>query len=162
VSSLGPLEAETCRDYVVPRLREAGWADEQIVEQYRITGGRVFPTRGRHRRRDPLEADYVLESAPGFPVAVVEAKREYKKPGDGLGQAIRYAMLLDLSLAYSKTVWASSSGTSTQGSRTTRSPPPHHQARHGCATGAGRASGSTRRARSSCRSRVNSATPTAP
>jgi type I restriction enzyme R subunit len=34
-------------------------------------------------------------------VAVVEAKREYRKPADGLGQAIRYAMLLDLPLAYS-------------------------------------------------------------
>lgn len=101
MSSLGPLEAETCRDYVVPRLREAGWSDDQIVEQYRITDGRVIPTRGRHRRGDPLKADYVLEIAPGFPVAVVEAKREYKKPADGLGQAIRYAMLLDLPLAYS-------------------------------------------------------------
>lgn len=98
--TLGPLEWETCRDYVVPRLRDAGWSTDQIVEQYRITDGRVLPTRGRHRRGEPLKADYVLEIAPDFPVAVVEAKREYGKPADGLGQAIRYATLLDVPLAY--------------------------------------------------------------
>src|SRR5262249_34521301 len=37
---------------------------------------------------------------PGFPVAVVEAKREHRTPADGLGQAIRYAQMLDLPLAY--------------------------------------------------------------
>jgi len=34
-------------------------------------------------------------------VAVVEAKREFKEPGDGFGQAVRYATMLDLPLAYS-------------------------------------------------------------
>jgi type I restriction enzyme R subunit len=101
MSALGPLEWETCRDYVVPRLLEAGWSAEQIVEQLRITDGRIVPTRGRHRRDEPLLADYVLEIVPGFPVAVVEAKREYLNPSDGLGQAIRYATLLDVPLAYS-------------------------------------------------------------
>src|SRR5579875_1166369 len=26
-----PTEADTCRDYVVPRLKDAGWSDDQIV-----------------------------------------------------------------------------------------------------------------------------------
>lgn len=71
---LGPLEAETCRDYVVPRLRDAHWSADQIIEQYPITDGRIVVARGKHRRGDPLRADYLLEIAPGFPVAVVEAK----------------------------------------------------------------------------------------
>ena len=99
--NLGPLESETCRDYVVPRLRGAGWSLEQIVEQYAISDGRIVVVRGKHRRGDPLRADYLLEVAPSFPVAVVEAKREYKLPSDGLQQAMRYAELLDLPLAYS-------------------------------------------------------------
>jgi type I restriction enzyme R subunit len=41
----------------------------------------------------------VLELSPGFPVAVVEAKREYAQPGDGLQQAKEYAGLLDLPVA---------------------------------------------------------------
>jgi hypothetical protein len=38
----GPLEEYSCRDFVPPRLKAAGWADEQIVEQYPITGGRTI------------------------------------------------------------------------------------------------------------------------
>jgi type I restriction enzyme, R subunit len=100
MTTLGPLEAETCRDFVMPRLHEAGWSADQIVEQYPITDGRIVVVRGKHRRGDPLRADYLLEVAPGFPVAVVEAKREYRLPSDGLQQGMRYAELLDLPLAY--------------------------------------------------------------
>jgi type I restriction enzyme R subunit len=101
MSTRGPLEADTCRDYVLPRLRDAGWSDDQIVEQFPVADGRIVPTRGRHRREKPLRADYLLEIAPGLAVAVVEAKREYRLPGDGFGQAVRYATMLDLPLAYS-------------------------------------------------------------
>lgn len=97
----GPTEADTCRDYVVPRLKEAGWDDDQIVEQYRITDGRVLSVGEKHRRDTPLRADYVLEYRPGFPIAVVEAKRSYAIPGKGVQQAKRYASLLDVPFAYS-------------------------------------------------------------
>ena len=101
-----PLESDTCRDYVIPRLVAAGWVD-RFVEQYRISDGRIVPapkTTGRrrsHRRETPLRADYVLAYEPHLPVAVVEAKREHKLPGDGLQQAKRYAGKLGLPLAYS-------------------------------------------------------------
>ena len=101
MTTRGPLELETCRDYIVPMLRAALWSDEQIVEQYRITDGRISLVRGAHRRGDPLRADYVLEIAPGFPIAAVEAKREHRLASQGLQQAMRYAQLLDLPLAYS-------------------------------------------------------------
>lgn len=101
MSTRGPLEDDTCRNYVVPRLKAVGWSDDQIVEQYPVSDGRIVATRGRHRRERPLRADYLLEIAPGLGVAVVEAKREFKEPGDGFGQAVRYATMLDLPLAYS-------------------------------------------------------------
>ncbi|MGI8682801.1 MAG: EcoAI/FtnUII family type I restriction enzme subunit R [Mycobacteriales bacterium] len=100
-----PLEKDTCRDYVVPRLHAAGWQD-RYVEQYRITDGRIVPVPRRPRRRrdhkrdDPLRADYALEYQPGLPIAVVEAKREHKSAGTGLQQAKRYAELLDVPFAY--------------------------------------------------------------
>ncbi|GAC1373536.1 MAG: DEAD/DEAH box helicase family protein [Acidimicrobiales bacterium] len=97
----GPTEADTCRDYVVPQLKDAGWSDDQIVEQYRITDGRVFSVGKKHRRDTPLRADYVLEYRPGFPIAVVEAKRSYAMAGKGLQQAKRYASLLDVPFSYS-------------------------------------------------------------
>lgn len=97
----GPLEKDTCRDYVLPLLKSAGWGDDQIVEQYPITAGRVITAGKKHRRGSALRADYVLEFEPGVPIAVVEAKREYAIPGKGLQQAKNYAQLLDLPLAYS-------------------------------------------------------------
>lgn len=97
----GSLESDTCRDYIVPALRAAGWSDRQIVEQHFFTDGRVIPTSRGHRRKKGLRADYVLEMEPGLPIGVVEAKGLYKKPGDGLQQGMRYAEILDLPFAYS-------------------------------------------------------------
>jgi type I restriction enzyme, R subunit len=99
--SAGPVEKDTCRDYVLPLLKAAGWSDDQIVEQFPITAGRVVTVGKKHRRGAALRADYVLEYEPGLPVAVVEAKREYAIPGKGLQQAKSYAGLLDLPFAYS-------------------------------------------------------------
>ena len=86
---------------MVPKLEAAGWRRDAIVEQYRVTDGRIIPVGKRHRREKPLWADYVLHFGPNTPVAVVEAKRAFKQPGDGLQQAMRYALMLDLPLAYS-------------------------------------------------------------
>ncbi|MEX1262318.1 MAG: DEAD/DEAH box helicase family protein [Actinomycetota bacterium] len=97
----GPLEKDTCRDYVLPLLKAAHWSDDQIIEQFPITAGRVIIVGKKHRRGDALRADYVLEYEPGLTVAVVEAKREYAIPGKGLQQAKNYAELLDLPFAYS-------------------------------------------------------------
>ena len=80
----------------MPRLKEAGWDDDHIVEQYRITDGRVLSVGTKPRRDTPLRADYVLKYEPGFPIVVVEAKRSFAIPGKGLQQAKRYASLLDV------------------------------------------------------------------
>ncbi len=99
--SAGPLEKDTCRDYVLPLLKSAGWSEDQIHEEFPITAGRIVNVGKKHRRGTALRADYLLEYEPGVPVAVVEAKREYAIPGKGLQQAKNYAQLLDLPFAYS-------------------------------------------------------------
>ena len=45
-------EADTCRVYVTPKLREAGWESlpHSITEQYMFTEGRVDITGNRVRR----------------------------------------------------------------------------------------------------------------
>lgn len=97
MTQAGPLESDTCRDYVLPRLRVAGWdIDNQVIEQFPITDGRIIPHGKKHRPEKPLRADYVLEYRPGVPVAVLEAKREYTIPGQSLQQAKRYGDLLDI------------------------------------------------------------------
>jgi type I restriction enzyme R subunit len=98
---LGPLELDTCRDYVLPALLRAGWTEDQIIEQRYFTDGRIVPTGRGHRRKPGKRTDYLLEIEPGFPIAVVEAKRLYRLPGDGLQQGMDYAEILGIPFAYS-------------------------------------------------------------
>jgi len=98
-------EADTCRKYVVPLLQAAGWekAPFSIAEQRCFTNpkGRIRVVGGKIVRGKPMRSDYLLRYRPDFPIAVVEAKADYKSPGAGLSQAKEYAEILDLKFAYS-------------------------------------------------------------
>jgi type I restriction enzyme, R subunit len=96
-------EADTCRKYVLPKLREAGWEDPPhfIQEQKTFTDGRIVVGGNKARRRPQKRADYLLRYTRDFLIAVVEAKAVYKSPSDGLQQAKDYAQILDLRFAYS-------------------------------------------------------------
>jgi type I restriction enzyme R subunit len=96
----GRDEADTCRDLIVPMLTGAGWEDELVREQYPLRAARILTSGVTSRRIGDGRADYVLEATPGLPVAVLEAKREYKLATGGLQQAIRYAQQLDIPIAY--------------------------------------------------------------
>lgn len=94
-------EADTCRKYVLPKLYAAGWNDDRILEQRSFTDGRIVPIGSSATRRPAKRADYLLRYTRDFMLAVVEAKHEFKKPGDGLQQAKEYALILGLKFAYS-------------------------------------------------------------
>jgi type I site-specific restriction endonuclease len=53
-------EADTCRTYIVPKLKSAGWEDDFITEQLFLTPGQIVPIGDRHARRDGLRPAYVL------------------------------------------------------------------------------------------------------
>ena len=55
---------------------------------------------GRIVRGKPKRADYLLRYRRDFPIAVVEAKADYKTPAAALSQAKEYAQILDLKFAY--------------------------------------------------------------
>ncbi len=93
-------EADTCRKYVLPRLYQAGWTDDQIVQERYFTDGRIVPVGRGHVRRPGKRADYLLCYRPGFTIAVVEAKAAYKHPSQGIQQAIEYAQILHVKFAY--------------------------------------------------------------
>jgi type I restriction enzyme R subunit len=97
-----PTEADTCRKHVVPLLQAAGWDAEphSIAEQRSITDGRIVPVGKGFIRRPPKRVDYLLRFRRDFPIAVVEAKAEYKAASDGLQQAKDYAEMLGLKFAY--------------------------------------------------------------
>jgi len=95
------IEADTCRQYVLPKLYAAGWNDDQISEQRTFTDGRIIVAGMTARRGPQKRADYLLRYRPNLMLAVVEAKASHKTPGDGLQQAKEYAQILDLKFAYS-------------------------------------------------------------
>lgn len=95
-------EADTCRVYVTPKIREAGWEQQphSITEQKTFTDGRIEVRGSVVRRREQKRADYLLRYTRDFPIAVVEAKPESDPPGKGLQQAKEYAEILGLKFAY--------------------------------------------------------------
>jgi type I restriction enzyme R subunit len=94
-------EADTCRKYVLPKLYDAGWNDDQIAQEKYFTDGRVVPVGKGHVRRPGKRADYLLFYTPSFPIAVVEAKASHRSVADGMQKAIEYAEILRLKFAYS-------------------------------------------------------------
>src|SRR3972149_7074374 len=94
-------EADTCRKFVLPKLYDAKWEDDQISEQKTFTDGRIIVAGSKIKRGKQKRADYLLRYRPDFAIAVVEAKAAYKNPGDGLQQAKEYAEILGLKFAYS-------------------------------------------------------------
>ena len=55
-------EADTCREFVTPRLVDAGWSvgPHAIGEQRTFTNGRIIVAGGRVRRGKQKRADYLL------------------------------------------------------------------------------------------------------
>ncbi|MDG3066573.1 EcoAI/FtnUII family type I restriction enzme subunit R [Thauera mechernichensis] len=95
-------EADTCREFVTPRLVEAGWgaAPHVIGEQRTFTNGRIIVAGGRVQRGKQKRADYLLYYRRDFPLAVVEAKEAGQPAETGVQQARDYAETLGLKFAY--------------------------------------------------------------
>jgi type I restriction enzyme R subunit len=95
-------EADTCREFVTPRLIEAGWgaAPHTIGEQRSFTNGRIIVAGGKVRRGKQKRADYLLYYRRDYPLAVVEAKEISLPVETGVQQAREYAQILGLKFAY--------------------------------------------------------------
>ena len=95
-------EADTCREFVTPKLVEAGWGvpESVIGEQHSFTNGRIIVAGGKVRRGKQRRADYLLYYRRDFPLAVVEAKELGLPAETGVQQARDYAEMLGLKFAY--------------------------------------------------------------
>jgi type I site-specific restriction endonuclease len=71
-------EAQTRKDLIDPKLKEAGWYDEEwmLEWEYKITAGRINFTGRNAGRSKPKYADYLLRCNPSVAIALVEAKKE--------------------------------------------------------------------------------------
>lgn len=55
--ALMPTETDTCRTYVVPKLYDAGWREEQIAEQRTFTDGHILVEGRLAWRGRPMHAE---------------------------------------------------------------------------------------------------------
>lgn len=95
-------EADTCREFVTPKLVTAGWGTSESVigEQHSFTNGRIIVAGGKVRRGKQRRADYLLYYRRDMPLAVVEAKEVGLPAETGVQQAREYAEMLGLKFAY--------------------------------------------------------------
>jgi len=94
-------ERDICTKYLTPAIRQAGWRQPWHFREEVFTNGRVI-VRGRLTMRgERRRADYVLYHKPNLPLAVLEAKDNNHKLGDGMPQALDYAEALDVPFAFS-------------------------------------------------------------
>jgi type I restriction enzyme R subunit len=95
-------ERDICTKFITPALRQAGWDEMlQIREEVGFTRGRIIVrgklvTRGKAKR-----ADYVLYYKPNIPIALIEAKDNTYSIGDGIQQALDYAVTLEIPFVFS-------------------------------------------------------------
>ncbi len=98
-------EEEIKMNFITPDILAAKWDMlRQIRAEYSFTDGKII-VRGKFSARgEKKRADYVLfynDQTSKIALAVVEAKDNKHGVGDGMQQAINYAILLDAPFAYS-------------------------------------------------------------
>ena len=95
-------ERDICIKYISPAVKRAGWDEmTQMRKEVSFTKGRIIVrgklvTRGKAKR-----ADYILYYKPNIPIAIIEAKDNNCSIGDGMQQALEYAVTLDIPFVFS-------------------------------------------------------------
>jgi type I restriction enzyme R subunit len=95
-------ERDICSKFISPAVKRAGWDGMmQIREEVAFTKGRIIVrgklvTRGKAKR-----ADYILYYKPNIPIAIIEAKDNNHSVGDGMQQALDYAVTLNIPFVFS-------------------------------------------------------------
>src|SRR5256886_771048 len=95
-------ERDICTKFITPALRRAGWdVMSQIREEVSFTKGRIIVRGKLVSRGKAKRADYILYYKPNIPIAIIEAKDNNCSVGDGMQQALDYAVTLDIPFVFS-------------------------------------------------------------
>ena len=86
---------------ITPAIESAGWEKKQIRMEYGINAGKIVVRGNVAKRLSKLKADYVLFYKENTPLAVIEAKDNNHRLGDGMQQALNYAEKLDVPFVFS-------------------------------------------------------------
>jgi len=94
-------EADIRDLYITPAIEKKWDKFQQIKREYYFTDGQVIVRGNTVARGKRKFADYLLYYKPNLPIAIVEAKDNNHNVGDGMQQAIEYALALDVPFVYS-------------------------------------------------------------
>jgi len=95
-------ERDICTQFILPALVKAGWdVQKQVREEVYFTDGRIFVKGQKTARGERKRADFILYLKPNIPIAVIEAKDNNHSVGAGMQQALGYAKILDVPVAFS-------------------------------------------------------------
>ena len=86
--------------FITPAITKK-WALSLITMETRITDGQINLRGNMVSRKEAKKADYILYLNESTPIAIVEAKENKHAVGDGLQQAMQYAIMMDIPFAYS-------------------------------------------------------------
>lgn len=90
-------ETEIRTRYITPAISLAGWPLTSMSEEFfYFSAGKIQVVGKKGVRKEPKKVDYLLHYRSNLPVAIVEAKDNKHKPGDGMQQALEYAEQLDV------------------------------------------------------------------
>lgn len=95
-------ERDICTQYILPAIKKAGWdIEKQVREEVFFTDGRIFVKGHKTARGERKRADIVLYYKPNIPIAIIEAKDNNHSVGAGMQQALNYAEIIDIPVAFS-------------------------------------------------------------
>jgi len=102
VSKKDLSERDICTKFITPALEAAGWdTQNQFLEEVSLTDGRINVRGSSVTRGTPKRVDYVLYYKPHMPMDVIEANDNTHTVGHGMQQALEYAAMLEVPLAFS-------------------------------------------------------------
>jgi len=95
-------ERDICTQFILPAIKKAGWdIATQVREEVSFTDGRIYVKGNKTVRGKRKRADFILYYKPNIPIAIIEAKSNKFSVDTGIGQAIEYAEILDIPVAFS-------------------------------------------------------------
>ena len=95
-------ERDICTKFITHAIKQAGWdIDKQVREEFSFTAGRIYVKGNLWSRGIQKRADYILYYKPNIPIAIIEAKDNNHSISSGIQQALDYALILDIPIAFS-------------------------------------------------------------
>lgn len=94
-------ERDICTKFINPAIQKAGWnMRTQVREEVSFTDGRIIVQGKLYTRGKKKRADYILYYKPNIPIAIIEAKDNRHKVGDGMQQALEYSEILQIPFVF--------------------------------------------------------------